>query len=372
MRGALAANTINNQLSCECGAATLTIALILLFSLSLITFYSARVAVIEQKVSANEYRAKQAFEAAQAGIEIGSAYLNNNTFRDQLLTDADNDGLIDSFQANIASGTLTNNVSYNISYSNAAWRNNFRLIEITSAGWSDDKAASANLKQTLQIIPLLINPPDAGVTGRENITMEGNVIITNLETGITAKTGGTIILQGNSQLSTSDPGNNGIEENNPELQSLPSNEEFFEHFFGITKYDATLQSIQITCNGSSCINQDNLSVSPEEYPGRNIWITGDTIIDSNIGSENHPVVMIIDGNLAIEGDITVWGLIYITQNGHTIQAPGNGHLYGALLTENNSFLASGNLDIEYNNSVITPPIGGNGLFTKIAGTWRDF
>jgi len=372
MSGNLAFNATNPRLTFEHGAAILAITLILLFSLSLITFYGARVGVTEQKISANEYRAKQAFEAAQAGLEIGAAYLNNRIIRKQVLTDADNDGLIDHQQVNITSGTLPNNTSYMITYNNDAWRNDLRLIEINSVGWSDDKSASANIRQALQVIPLLINITDAGVTSRENIIMDGNIELINTATDITAKAGGLVTLLGDSQATTSDTGDNGIEENNPELQGLLTNDDFFEYFFGVTKSDTLLQNIHITCNESSCLNQDNEPVNPGEYPGENIWITGDTTIDSNMGTEDHPVILIVDGNLTLAGDSSIWGLIYITENGHAIHAPGNGHLHGALIAENSNFLANGNLAIEYDVSAITPPKGGNGLFAKVAGTWRDF
>ena len=259
-----------------------------------------------------------------------------------------------------------------VTYSNTAWPNDFRLVQLDSTGWSDDKSAAANVRQTLQIIPLLLNPPDAGVTSRRNIIMNGNIDLINTGTDITAKGGGSVTLHGGSQAITSDPANNGIEENNPELLGMNTNEEFFQSFFGITKADAKLQSINMICDESSCLNQDGQPVSPGDFPGENIWITGNTSIESNIGSEDHPVVLIIDGDLILDEDVSIWGLIYFTSNGHKVQASGNGHLYGAILAENENFIAGGDLTIEYDNSVLVAPRGGNGFYVKIAGTWRDF
>jgi hypothetical protein len=366
------ANSIDNPYGREYGAATLTITLILLFALSLITFYSARVGIVEQKISANEYRAKQAFEAAQAGLEIGTAYLNNRIIRKQITTDTDNDGLIDPYQTDLTSGLLTNNAGYMINYSNNAWPNDFRLIQLDSTGWSDDKSASANIRQTLQLIPLLLNPPDAGVTGRGDIIMDGNINLINTETNITARGGGSVTLQGGSQATTSDPGNNGIEENDPDLLGMNTDEEFFQSFFGATRSDAGLQSINLTCDESECVDQNDQSIHPGDYPGENLWITGNTTIDSNIGAADHPVILIVDGDLNLEGDISIWGLIYFTSTGHTIHSAGNAHLHGVLVAENDSFLADGDLTIEYDAGVILPPRGGNGLYVRVAGTWRDF
>jgi hypothetical protein len=60
------------------GAITLPIALILLVLLTLITIYAARVGVLETRASANKVRADEAFQAAEAGIEQGIAYVNRN------------------------------------------------------------------------------------------------------------------------------------------------------------------------------------------------------------------------------------------------------------------------------------------------------
>ena len=375
MPGHLMFSMINNRPARERGAATLSISLVLLFSLSLITLYSARVGVTEQKISANEYRAKQAFEAAQAGVEIGSAYLNNPDYRKQVIIDANNDGVIDYNQGNVndgASGTLPNNASYLVTYNNNAWPGNLRLVELMATGWSDDRSASATILQRLQIMPLLSNPPDSGVTGRENIVLNGDIELINTETDMTAKTAGIVTLQGSAHTSTSNPGNNGIEENNPQLQGLSSDDEFFEHFFGTTKTGVMSQSIRLACAGSSCMSHDNQPADPGDFAGENIWITGNTTLESSIGSQDHPVVLIVDGDLTLAGNIIIWGLVYITNNGAALHAPGNGYLHGVLVAEHVDFLGDGHFTVEYDSSVITPPKGGNGPFSKVAGTWRDF
>ena len=59
------------------GAATLAVAMLLLFSSSIIAFYLNRGLIFEQKTSANQARSTAAFEAAEAGLEWATGLLNS-------------------------------------------------------------------------------------------------------------------------------------------------------------------------------------------------------------------------------------------------------------------------------------------------------
>ena len=59
------------------GAATLAVAMVLLFAMTIVAFFSQRALLFEQRTSANQYRAALAFEAAEAGLEWATAMLND-------------------------------------------------------------------------------------------------------------------------------------------------------------------------------------------------------------------------------------------------------------------------------------------------------
>ena len=61
------------------GAATLFVAMVLLAILTAITIFAANVGFFEQKSSANEYRQKLVFQAADAGLNQGIEYLKVNS-----------------------------------------------------------------------------------------------------------------------------------------------------------------------------------------------------------------------------------------------------------------------------------------------------
>jgi hypothetical protein len=58
------------------GAAALIVVLLLFFVISLVAAYAGRNLIFEQRTSTNQYRATQAFEAAEAGLEWAVAMLN--------------------------------------------------------------------------------------------------------------------------------------------------------------------------------------------------------------------------------------------------------------------------------------------------------
>ena len=58
------------------GAATLVVVMVLFFIVALVAAYASRNLIFEQRTSANQYRATQAFEAAEAGLEWALTQLN--------------------------------------------------------------------------------------------------------------------------------------------------------------------------------------------------------------------------------------------------------------------------------------------------------
>ena len=72
------------RLARQHGLALLATALVLLFIATGVTLFAARVGVMDQRISGNQYRSQEAFEAAEAGVEYGIAYVS--THRGELLS----------------------------------------------------------------------------------------------------------------------------------------------------------------------------------------------------------------------------------------------------------------------------------------------
>lgn len=71
-------NSKMTRISCERGVVTLAVGILLLLLITLVTLYGARVGLVEQRISSNEYRAKLVHGAAEAGRNNAVEFINAN------------------------------------------------------------------------------------------------------------------------------------------------------------------------------------------------------------------------------------------------------------------------------------------------------
>jgi len=67
-------NSYKLALSKQTGAVVLTVSIILLIATTLVVLFASKVGVMDVKMSANEYRAKEAYAAAEAGLDMAKIY----------------------------------------------------------------------------------------------------------------------------------------------------------------------------------------------------------------------------------------------------------------------------------------------------------
>lgn len=341
-----------NSLSAQRGVATLTVALILLVSLTLLTLFASRVSVTEHQIAANDYRAKQAFEAAQAGIEIAF----NNVGLTGDLTQAPAGGGTPALPAAMTAA-LDNGSSYSASftYPSAA---NLQQILITSTGTSSDGSATKVLRQLLQYVPFQINNVNAGILAQGNVTLSG---ASNANNGGTA---GIFSVRSGGAISAAAKNTTG-----PTLQndaSIPQNpDDFFKYIFGASRSEVQAAATAISCTTATC---NTLEATTSQL----IWLTGEGNINGNttIGSATNPVVLIIDDGFRFNGNLTVYGLVYYTQN-WVNRGGGTADVNGATVVEG-GFQTTGTPGFNYNGAVLNNLQQDLGTFEKLAGGWRDF
>ena len=365
----------------QTGFSTLAITLVLLLALTIVAFFTAYSVINHQKTGANTLRTQHAFDAAQAGLDYGITYLNQNQ---TTVTD----GMV-------LTGTLANNSTYNIVYT---FQGSSELIQIKSTGTSADGTATNVVQQLMKYFTLLGNIQTLPIKSRGAVELRGNTVITNTENGNTVITGDDVdfTLFSRTVLSGGISSYNGniesdIVQNDAGLNGM-SNEEFQTAVLG-----RTISSFQnfagLSFNKSSSYDY---SADLNGKEGTTIWISqtnGTAEISGNttIGSPSNPVNLVVDGNLELSNQVTIYGNVIVSGN---IQMTGTGEING-LLFSGGSFEAGvwwwffwgsdingavatyntlelrGNSTVTYDSTILESTAKAGASYGKVAGSWTD-
>lgn len=359
------------------GAATIILAVILIVTITLVVLFSATFNALEEKVTSNAKQNNQAYMAAEAGLEFGDVYLQQNSAT--ILANPVN-GYIPAYTStNTQNVVLTDGSKFTISYTNPV-QNNYSLIQITVTGTSADGTSTRTISQEVANNSLLSTPPTVPLITKGTVNMTGNSVVSNPNSNSTINSGSTVSLAGSSQTlitggvvgSHSGTIGGDITQNNAAISSM-SNATFFQTYFGSTE-----AAVQATVKHSyTNSNNTEYSATLNGMSGTSIWITqtGGTakIADTaTIGTAANPVLIIVNGNLDLEGNAVIYGFIYVI-GGVATDFLGNAKVYGGIVSTDNLSLA-GNTLVQFSSSVLSQLQKQNeaGYFAKVPGTWRDF
>lgn len=383
------------------GAITLAVSLGILVLSTLVTFSVSRAILMEQKITNNEGRARQAFEAAEAGLIEAMAYLRNdpdvNTDNvvDTNVLDSNNDGTADSNTRTVGNGSVTVTVT-DIS-------GNLTEFRIVAQGFSDDRSSTRTVEQIMVTINPLPNAPQNPVVTRGSIIISGSATVHNPEGHSTIWSGNDIDLGSNNSTSTevpdaADPDYPGcmdipmscdlvqassrlmagvdVIENDSSLSSLTS-DEFFRNFFGLSP--STYRASMVTIDTIPATANSDVDLATNEV----IWIEGNhtfnsvtvgcttSVSGSNTCPANNtkPSIIIVNGNASFSGTPQFYGLLFVTG---TLSMSGNTTVHGAVVAGGNATSgAGGSLDIWFNSGVLGATSRA-GASAGSAGTWKDF
>jgi hypothetical protein len=306
----------------QAGAATLTVAVIMLLVVSVLVFHSHTAGWLEQRATANQTRAKQAHAAAEAGLEAALAVLNADsgtpgraTYLSASATEAG------KFSINAPPVALTGTpgagLSYSVTYSlvspDVGPADRFLL---TSDGRSDctdvntlsSCSGQARVSQAVRLTPILLNPPSQP---NDRITSSAN----------------------------------------------------FESFFGANQ--ATIKAL------TTPIITGNLPTSPS--PSGLVWYVGNLTLSGTVGSALSPVLLVVEGNLTIPSGVLLNGFVFVTG---TLNCTGCAQhsIEGAVAI-------TGTDNLNPSHVVFTGNTANGSLarvrttaprFAKVMGTWRDW
>jgi hypothetical protein len=332
----------------------------------LIMLFMTNYSVMQQKSVTNQYASDQAYEAAEAGLEFGVAYLQRNK---ATVIASPSSGFINygSSDSNITNVTQANNSRFSIVYTNPN-ANNYNLILITATGTSSDTTSARTIKQLFQYKPILLNTPTVPSTVLGSVALGGTATITNTE-GSTSIVAGSGISYNGTSSSTSTTGSSDIHTAGPDIQpnnstiNAMNTDQFFQSFFGTTT-STVKNMIQNYYPAGSNPNINGMT-------GTSIWVDDSLTLASStvIGSPTAPVLLIVNGNFNLNGNVTIYGFVFV--QGLISNITGTPNIIGGFASSGGLSLL-GNADIGFSSSTLNALSQNTGVYAKVPGSWRDY
>lgn len=392
----------------QTGAATLVMTVVLLLLITMVSVYTSRSVLFEQKVSANDFRARQAFEAAETGLATAAAYLGS-----QGGADKDDDGVLDPVFDTDADGigdvgnvTFADNSSVTVTITGA-----FPALLLQSTGVSDDLTATRTVRSLISTVNALPNSPDNPLTTKGTVVIDGSATVHNPEGESTIWSGADVDLGSNNATATNianpadaayptcmdtsmtcstTPASSKVAvgldviEHDSTLNNLTP-AQMFQNFFGTSMANYRESRVTLEVLPADAGNLSTNSANPGVHlgVGEVIWVEGDvTLSGTTVGCETpqvgadvcpnaelDPSILIINGDLATQGTPKFYGLVYVVGNMDVSSAT---TVTGAMIvTGNSNNAASGSLDIWYNSDVLGQT-QDNGPLAGAPGSWQDW
>lgn len=394
------------------GAAALAVTLVLLFITTLVTAHAHRNHLFELSASTNQYRATQAFEAAEAGLEWAIALLNDprpidpacvaggpgdTNFRERhaaaalptaaacvregngwrcscpssgepSIPAAQGDGPAPAFRVQVAAGPSPG--LWHLAATGCS-----RRAGACAPGEATTAEATARMQVHLAFVPSPAAPPVAPLTVRGNVEAGGAAIglhNTDADTaGIVVHAGG-VVAAANARARTApgSPVQLAFVEQDGRL-AAPEGDRLFASIFGIDKALWREQPgvARIACDGD-CGEALRAAIAPGQAH-RLLWVDGDLALSGavTLGTPDRPIVLVAAGTVRLSGPVVVHGLVYggeVSWNG-----AGGGMVRGAAISEG-SYSGNAAPDFIYDAGVLAALRRSAGSFARLPGSWKDF
>lgn len=405
------------------GISTLVIVVALYVITALVVVFANRSLVFEQRTSANQYRATLAQEAAEAGLEWTLAMLGRrggidalcqsspeptqSSFRERYLVSDPTTGRLTPRAGTVHAACVTDQAGtgWNCSCplagtapapvlptSTTGYRPAFAVllqsspaagsIGVSSYGCTDvigsttcGGDAAARVAVGLGPVPALATPPGAPLVVRGRVSVgEAAVAVTNSD----AATGGVTVNAGlgidapNLHIATvpGTPPRSSLAGNDPSLRAT-TEAQMFATFFGMSKaaYRALPGVLRLTC---PCTEDMLAAAHAGTERARVFWLDGDLTMNAgaSLGTVTDPVIVVVDGRIALQGDVGIVGVIYGASIGWSDAGSSGALLQGAAISEGD-YTASGTPHHFYDPRVFAVLRHGSAAFARIPGSWRD-
>ncbi|MCE2594691.1 pilus assembly PilX N-terminal domain-containing protein [Motilimonas cestriensis] len=365
----------------QAGLAMLTVTLLLLISATSFTFFSVKSRLMEAKISSNDYRYRETFVNAEAGLEHAMSFLSS---KDWQLSTPGLAGAANASGKTVYSLSKANTYDVEIIDECAGCG----LVTVNSTGKGDSGLLTRQISR-VAIFPPPLEGIKSPVVAAGSSMLTGSINIHAAPTtpiGLTAgdsaiSAGGTqVVVDGSLQLNGKP-----IETHQTKLRG-----DNLIRYLGEPELDWQAYSndsskvIKITgcTNLATAVTQATLASNAEDW--KTVWVEGDCVAAGSIGSETKPVRLVVqDGN--VTGTLgSFYGLFYAFNTDATNPSRKrarflfdiNTNIHGAIIVDYKyTFSFNSSLTVTYRKDLldrILDPLEGKNKAYWVPGGWNDF
>lgn len=359
------------------GGITLLMSMMLLISITLLSIYSTGFAVMDQRISANEYRAMEVENSSSAGLEYGLIWLGTagNTVSWSAGVNSACSGNFDEV------GTITGpNISSASTYTytlliafcrNTAVNANVIQVASTASASSDtsittttraySRAESGPVNPGFSAAPLVIGGCLSNVLGNPDVfpAVDGGTAIETRE-GF-SPSGSNCIDTGNLGMDA-----DGAHSGDGEIEyTISDTEDMWDYVFSMTRAEIKALADQEVADG--------IADSQRKY----VWITDTDPFHRSIGSPTNFAVIVFapEANCPkINGGNKIYGVVYIDSECPAANGFGGSEFYGSVVVDGLVTKLNANTEFHQDNGVNNLKVSTfpKGFAPREIGTWSDF
>lgn len=356
---------------------TMIMSMLILFIVSILIFYTNKGIWLEQRSATNQYLAKQAQSAAEAGLEYTISILNSmsgSPNRTSHLTASNSQPGKYTIANDTISGSTGTALAYVVQISPIPGDTSpYERFLLSADGGSDCSTngilstckSRAVTRQVVRLTPVLLNPPDDSASVYGNFSINGSGTIEN-STGIgyplktrdpaITITGGASSISGS--LTTGNCASNHALCS--AFSAIPNVDAFFASYFGSSTMDVKSLTTPVTDTSTLGTSSSGL-----------IWYQGDLSLNQSLGTLANPILLIVEGDMSIQGNRDIYGFVYVTGN---LTYNGNVSIQGAVATGGDFNINGGGgaQNLSKNPDVLNRLKESASSFNKVLGTWKDW
>ncbi len=348
------------------GAVVLFVVVVLAVIMAIIALSVSKPVLVEQKMAGNDIRAKEALEAAEAGLAFAKAWTDSSAVTTNMSCPGGSGcPVLPSITGTTSGETYTLSVDFAVDADGN--------IQITSSAANSDNTRAQVEDWVAQVSmlndptfppPIVVNGSMSGVTGNPVIdtgTPPDPAILYNSNVASAGS-----IETGKYNKKGSDPELGSVVGETFPTTATPA----WDHVFSVSLSSAIAQA-----QTAGYLASAGLPSQPSAGSGSFFLWDSSSHIHASYGTATNPVVIIIPNECPkINGGPVIYGIVYFGNSACSNKHGwGNATIYGSVVVEGDITKVTANADIiDWNSGGTTAPNVFLDYSTTIPGTWKDF